>query len=205
MEQTVDQVIEITVKYGMQVLGAIVILVAGRFGAGFVRRLIRRALVRAEVGETIVGFLGQFAYITVLVGSVKDIRLFSTIMATPDNVHMVVPNGKIFNDVIKNYSINETRRVDITVAIGYGDSIDRAMEALLDVLKSDGRIIQEPAPQIVVTELADSSVNLLVRCWTKRVDFRPVKCDLTKSIKENREIQGIEIPFPQRTVHTVSK
>ena len=78
------------------------------------------------------------------------------------------------------------------------------MEVLLDLMKSDNRIIQDPEPQIVVTELADSSVNLLVRCWTKRSDFWPAKCDLTKNIKENFEIQGIEIPFPQRTVHTVS-
>jgi small conductance mechanosensitive channel len=125
-------------------------------------------------------------------------------MSTPDNVHMVVPNGKIFNDVIKNFSINDTRRIDITVGIGYTDPIDRAMEVLLDVMKSEARIIQEPEPQIVVTELADSSVNLLVRCWTKRTDFWPVKCDLTKNIKENLDIQGIEIPFPQRTVHMIS-
>jgi small conductance mechanosensitive channel len=267
MEQTIDQVMDITVKYGLQVLGAVLILIAGRFGAAIARRLVRRAMRKASVDKTVVGFAAQFAYILVIVvavmaslakfgiqttsfvavmgaagfaigmalqgslshfaagvlmlvfrpirvgdfveaagvsGTVKEIRLFSTIMATPDNVHMVVPNGKIFNDVIRNFSVNDTRRIDITIGIGYGDSIDRAMDVLLDVLKSDDRILPEPDPQIVVTELADSSVNLLVRCWTTRTDFWPVKCDLTKHIKENLENQGIEIPFPQRTVHTVS-
>lgn len=267
MEQTIEQVMDITVKYGLQVLGALLILIAGRFGAGIARRVVRRAMRKANVDNTVVGFVTQFAYIVVIVvavlaslakfgvqttsfvavmgaagfaigmalqgslshfaagvlmllfrpirvgdfveaagvsGTVKEIRLFSTIMANPDNVHLVVPNGKIFNDVIKNFSINDTRRIDITVGIGYGDSIDRAMDVLLDVLKSDDRILREPEPQIVVTELADSSVNLLVRCWTKRTDFWPVKCDLTKNIKENLESQGIEIPFPQRTIHTIS-
>jgi small conductance mechanosensitive channel len=268
MEQTIEQVMEVTVKYGLQVLGAILILIIGRFGAGLVRKLVRKSLRKANVDQTIVGFMGQFAYIMVMVvavltslakfgiqttsfvavlgaagfatglalqgslshfaagvmlllfrpmrvgdfidaggvsGTVKEIKLFSTIMSTPDNVHLVVPNGKIFNDVIKNYSVNETRRIDITVGIGYGDSIDRAMEVLLDVMKSESRIIQDPEPQIVVTELADSSVNLLVRCWTKRTDFWPVKCNLIKNIKENLDIQGIEIPFPQRMIHTATK
>lgn len=268
MEQTVAQVMDVTVKYGIQVIGAILILVVGRFGAGIARKLVRKSLGKTNVDQTIVLFMGQAAYIMVMVvavmaslakfgiqttsfvavlgaagfaiglalqgslshfaagvmlllfrpmrvgdfidaggvsGTVKEIRVFSTVMSTPDNVHMVVPNGKIFNDVIKNFSVNETRRIDITIGIGYGDSIDRAMEVLLDVMKSEGRIIQDPEPQIVVTELADSSVNLLVRCWTKRGDFWPVKCDLTKSIKENLDIQGIEIPFPQRTIHTATK
>jgi small conductance mechanosensitive channel len=78
------------------------------------------------------------------------------------------------------------------------------MEVLLESMRADERIIQEPAPQIVVSDLGDSSVNLLVRCWTKRADFWPVKCDLTKNIKENFDIQGIEIPFPQRVVQMMN-
>jgi small conductance mechanosensitive channel len=264
MEEAFETVMDVTVTYGLEIIGAILILIAGRIGAGIARKLARRGLGKTGVDHTIVGFVGQFAYIIVLVvailaslakfgiqttsfvavlgatafavglalqgslshfaagvmllifrpikagdfidaggvmGSVKEIRLFTTIMAAPDNVHMVVPNGKIFNDTIKNFSINETRRIDLTVGIGYGESIERAMEVLLEVMRVDDRIIQEPVPQIVVTDLADSSVNLLVRCWTKRGDFWPVKCDLTKNIKENLDIQGIEIPFPQRVVH----
>jgi small conductance mechanosensitive channel len=267
MEQAFETIMEVTVEYGLQIIGAILILVAGRIGAGVARRLVRRGMKKANIDATIIGFVGQFAYIIVMavavlaslskfgiqttsfvavlgaagfaigfamqgslshfaagvmllifrpikagdfieaggvMGSVKEIRLFNTIMATPDNVHMVVPNGKIFNDTIKNFSVNDTRRVDLTVGIGYGDSIERAMEVLLEVMRADDRIIQEPVPQIVVTDLADSSVNLLVRCWTKRSDFWPVKCDLTKNVKENLDIQGIEIPFPQRVVTMVT-
>jgi small conductance mechanosensitive channel len=267
MEAAVEEIMEVVARYGLQVIGAILILILGRIGAGLARRLARRALGKASVDPTITGFVAQFAYIFVMVvavlaslakfgvqttsfvavlgaagfaiglalqgslshfaagvmllifrplrvgdfveaggvsGTIKEIRLFTTIMSTPDNVHMVVPNSKIFNDTIKNFSINDTRRVDLTVGIGYRDSIDRAMEVLLEVMRADDRIIREPAPQIVVTELADSSVNLLVRCWTKRTDFWPVKCDLTKNIKENFDLQGIEIPFPQRVVNVVN-
>lgn len=266
MEQTIEEIMDIAVKYGLQIIGAILILIAGRIGAGIVRRLVRRGLTKTNVDPTIVGFVGRFAYIIVMVvavlaslakfgvqttslvavlgaagfavglalqgslshfaagvlllifrpikvgdfidaggvmGTVKEIRLFSTVMAAPDNVYMVIPNSKIFNDTIKNFSINETRRIDLTVGIGYGDSIERAMEVLLEVMRADERIIQEPTPQIVVSDLGDSSVNLLVRCWTKSTDFWPVKCDLTKNIKENLDIQGIEIPFPQRVVTMV--
>jgi small conductance mechanosensitive channel len=263
MENTVEQIMEITVKYGFQVIGAVLILIAGRVVAGIARKLTRRAMGKANVDPTITGFVAQFAYILVIVvavlaslakfgvqttsfvavlgaagfavgfalqgtlshfaagvlllifrplkvgdfveaggvsGTVQEVRLFTTIMATPDNVHMVVPNAKIFNDTIRNFSVNDTRRVDLTIGIGYSDSIDRAIEVLMEVMRADDRIIQEPAPQVVVTELADSSVNLLVRCWSKRGDFWPVKTDLTKNIKENFDIQGIEIPFPQQVV-----
>jgi len=268
MEAVVGQIIEIVAKYGLQVIGAILILIFGRLGAGIAQKLVRRALGKANVDPTIVGFVGRFAYIIVMVvavlaslakfgvqttsfvavlgaagfalglalqgslshfaagvlllifrplkvgdfveaggvsGTIQEIRLFTTIMSSPDNVHLVVPNSKIFNDIIKNYSVNDTRRVDLNVGIGYRDSIDRAMEVLMEVMRADNRIIQEPSPQIVVTELGDSSVNLLLRCWTKRADFWAVKCDLTKNIKENFEIQGIEIPFPQRVVKIVNR
>jgi len=263
MEETFQEIMGVVAKYGLQVIGAIVILIVGRIVAGIARRIARRALNKANVDPTIVGFAAQFVYVIVVAaavlaslakfgvqttsfvavlgaagfaiglalqgslshfaagvlllifrpikvgdfveaggvsGTVKQISLFTTIMSTPDNVHMVVPNSKIFNDTIKNFSVNDTRRIDMTVGIGYGDPIDRAMEVLMEVMRADDRIIQEPSPQIVVTELADSSVNLLVRCWTKRSDFWPAKCDLTKNIKENFDIQGIEIPFPQRVV-----
>jgi small conductance mechanosensitive channel len=267
MENTLEQLTTFLIAYGLKVLGAILILVAGRIAAGFARRLIARALNRCNADPTIVGFTSRLGFILVIVvavlaslakfgiettsfvavlgaagfaigfalqgtlshfaagimiilfrpykvgdfidaagvmGNVKEIRLFTTVMATPDNVTMIVPNGKIFGDIIKNFSVNETRRVDVTVGIGYGESIDRAIEVLLDVMKADERIIPEPEPQIVVSELADSSVNLLIRCWTRRTDFWAVKCDLTKNIKDNFDIQSIEIPYPQRVVHNVT-
>ncbi len=266
MEAIVEDVIEVVTVYGLQIIGAILILIFGRIGAGIARKVVRRALGKADVDPTITGFVGQFAYIIVLAvavlaslakfgvqttsfvavlaaagfavgfalqgslshfaagvllllfrplrvgdfveaggvsGTIKEIRLFNTIMSSPDNVHMVVPNSKIFNDTIKNYSVNDTRRIDMTIGIGYSDSIDRAMEVLMEVMRADNRIIQEPSPQIVVTELADSSVNLLLRCWTRRAEFWPVKTDLTKNIKENFDLQGIEIPFPQQVVQMV--
>lgn len=267
MENALEQLTAFLVSYGLKVLGAVLILIAGRIAAGVARRLIARALNKCDVDSTIVGFTSRLGFILVIVvavlaslakfgvettsfvavlgaagfavgfalqgtlshfasgvmiilfrpfrvgdfieaagvmGSVKEIRLFKTVMNTPDNITLIVPNGKIFGDIIKNFSVNETRRVDVTVGIGYGESIDRAIEVLLEVMKADERIIAEPEPQIVVSELADSSVNLLIRCWTRRNDFWAVKCDLTKNIKENFDLQSIEIPYPQRVVHNVA-
>ena len=90
------------------------------------------------------------------------------------------------------------------MGIGYGDSIDRAIEVLLEVMKADDRIISEPAPQIVVKDLGESSVDLLLRCWTRRSDNWPAKCDLIRAVKETLALQGIEIPYPQRVVHAAT-
>lgn len=267
MEQVFKQLSSIVVLYGLKIIGAVLILIAGRIGAGAARKLIKRAMGKGNVDPTIVGFVSRLGYVFVIVvaalaalakfgiettsfvavlgaagfavgfalqgtlshfasgvmivifrpfrvgdfidaagvnGTVEEIRLFTTVMATPDNIRLIVPNGKIFGDIIKNFSVNETRRVDVTVGIGYGDSIDRAIEVLLDVMKGDARIMRDPEPQIVVSELSDSSVNLLIRCWTRRADFWDVKCDLTKNIKNNFDKQGIQIPYPQRVVHNVA-
>jgi small conductance mechanosensitive channel len=193
-------------KFGVETTSFVAVMGAVGFAIGFA---LQGSLAHCAAGVMIIVFrpfkVGDFIDAAGVLGTVQEIRLFTTVMFTPDNVLLVVPNGKIFGDIIKNYSVNETRRVDLTVGIGYGDSIDRAIEVLLELMKADDRIIKEPEPQIVVQELADSSVNLLIRCWTRRGDFWGVKCDLTKNVKENFQLQGIEIPYPQRVVHTVSE
>jgi small conductance mechanosensitive channel len=192
-------------KFGVETTSFVAVLGAAGFAIGFA---LQGSLSHFAAGIMIIVFrpfkAGDFIDAAGVMGTVQEIRLFTTVMFTPDNVVLIVPNGKIFGDIIKNYSVNATRRVDLTVGIGYGESIDRAIEVVLELMKADDRIIKEPEPQIVVQELADSSVNLLIRCWTKRTDFWGVKCDLTKKIKEDFDIQGIEIPYPQRVVHTVS-
>ena len=137
-------------------------------------------------------------------GTVKEISLFTTVLSTPDNVKIMVPNGKLFGDVIKNVSAYDTRRVDFVVGIGYGSDIQKAYDVLDGLVKQDSRILPEPAPQIAVSELADSSVNFVVRPWVKSSDYWPVKFDMTCKIKEAFDANGIEIPFPQRTIHMVS-
>ncbi|TET70031.1 MAG: mechanosensitive ion channel family protein, partial [Candidatus Zixiibacteriota bacterium] len=137
-------------------------------------------------------------------GTVKEIRLFTTVLATPDNIKIMVPNGKIYGDIIKNISAYDTRRVNLTVGIGYGSSIQKALEVLMILIKGDTRILPDPAPQVAVSELADSSVNLMVHAWVRKEDYWPVRLELTRKIKEAFDANGIEIPFPQQVVHLIS-
>jgi small conductance mechanosensitive channel len=138
-------------------------------------------------------------------GTVIEIGLFSTVLATPDNVKVIVPNGRLFGNVIKNWSAFDTRRVDFVIGIGYSSDIQKAWDVMSALIKEDARILPEPAPQIAVSELADSSVNFVVRPWVKKEDYWGVKFDLTRKIKEAFDQNGIEIPFPQHTVHVVQQ
>lgn len=137
-------------------------------------------------------------------GTVKIVSLFTTELATPDNVQIIVPNGAIWGSAIKNFSFNETRRVDLVMGIDYGDNIDTAIATINRVIGEESRALSDPASQVAVSELADSSVNLVVRVWVNAADYWGVRFDLTKKLKEQLEADGISIPFPQRTVHMVS-
>ena len=138
-------------------------------------------------------------------GAIHSISLFVTKFNTPDNVHIIAPNSDVWGSAVKNYSHNDTRRVDIVVGIAYDANIDQAMNAARDVMVSDARTLDNPEPFVAVTELADSSVNLVLRVWCNKADYWPVKFDLTKTIKERLDEESIEIPFPQRTVHLLKE
>lgn len=145
--------------------------------------------------------VGDYIDAAGVAGSVKSINIFTTALTTPDNVGIIAPNSTIWGQVIKNYAANETRRVDLVVGIGYGDDIEAAMSTVRRVLGSDSRVLADPAPQVAVSELGDSSVNLVVRPWCKREDYWDVRFDLTRQLKEQLERDGCSIPFPQRDVH----
>ena len=134
-------------------------------------------------------------------GSVQEIGIFSTILHTSDNVKITVPNSRIYGNTIKNYSANDTRRNDLVIGISYGDDIARAMETIRKVLAADSRVLEDPAPVVVVAELADSSVNLAARPWCRSADYGALRSDLTRKLKEELEAAGCSIPFPQRDVH----
>jgi small conductance mechanosensitive channel len=134
-------------------------------------------------------------------GSVKELTLFTTELATPDNVQIIVPNGELWGSIIKNYSFHETRRVDFELGIGYGDDIETAMAVVQEVLAADARVHAEPEAQVVVGALADSSVNLIVRVWCQAADYWNLKFDLTRRFKEAFDARDISIPFPQRDVY----
>ena len=134
-------------------------------------------------------------------GTVRSIHIFTTTLTTPDNKRVIVPNSKMMGDSITNYSAEGTRRLDLTASIGYGDSIDKARVALLDLLANEPRVLKDPAPFVGVLALAESSVDLAVRPWVKSEDYWSVFFDLTEAIKKRLDAEGLSIPFPQRDVH----
>lgn len=144
---------------------------------------------------------GDFVEAAGTAGTINKIGIFTTTMATPDNKEIIVPNGGIYSNNITNYSAKETRRVDMVVGIGYDADLRKAKEILNEMVRADERILSEPAPTVAVSELADSSVNFVVRPWCKASDFWGVKFDFTEQVKLRFDQEGISIPFPQMDVH----
>ncbi|MBN1968957.1 MAG: mechanosensitive ion channel [Candidatus Delongbacteria bacterium] len=145
---------------------------------------------------------GDFVDTAGITASVEVIGIFSTSFITADNKQIVVPNSKIYGSVITNFSKMDTRRVDITVDISYSSSIHRAKELLDEIAKSNDKILTDPAPFIAVSELATSSIKLVLRTWVKSEDFWDVKFNTLEQIKLTFDKHGIEIPFNQLQIHT---
>lgn len=147
--------------------------------------------------------VGDYVDVGGLAGTVKQLSLFVTELATPDNVQIIVPNGQIWGSAITNFSFHDQRRVDLVLGIDYGASIENARAAVLDEIGKDGRVLGEPEPFVEVGNLGPDSVDLTIRVWCKAADYWPLKFDLTRALKERMDAEGISIPFPQRTVHMV--
>lgn len=149
--------------------------------------------------------IGDLVEVGGTTGKVDQIGIFSTVLTSADNVKITVPNSSVYGSTIKNYNGYDRRRVDMVMGIAYGDDIGKAIEALGDVLEAEERVLDEPAPQIAVSELADSSVNLVVRPWCKAEDYWDVRFDLTRKCKEALEDAGCSIPFPQHDVNLITQ
>ncbi|MDC0223328.1 mechanosensitive ion channel [Gammaproteobacteria bacterium] len=134
-------------------------------------------------------------------GTVNDIQIFSTVLRTPDNKLVVVPNGSIMNGSIVNFSNQDTRRIDMIIGCSYEDDIDKVKAVLTDIVAKDDRVLSDPKTRIAVSELADSSVNFIVRPWVKNPDYLDVMYSLTEEIKKRFDEEGISIPYPQSDVH----
>lgn len=135
------------------------------------------------------------------IGSVDSIQVFNTVLKTPDNKTIIIPNGSLSNGSITNYTMEDRRRVDMTFGIGYGDDLKKAKQVLLDLIKADKRILEDPEPFVAVSELADSSVNFVIRVWAKTSDYWGIYFDMLENVKLEFDKQGISIPFPQNDVH----
>lgn len=136
-----------------------------------------------------------------IAGTVREITLFSTELDTPDNVRITVPNGQIWGASIRNFSYHATRRLDIPCGIAYSDDVDKAFDVLRRLAAADMRVLKDPAPDIFVDSLADNSVNLVLRFWCETAVYWQLKWDMTKAIKQAFDENGIDIPFPQHTIH----
>ncbi|MCF8044750.1 MAG: mechanosensitive ion channel family protein [Desulfarculaceae bacterium] len=134
-------------------------------------------------------------------GTVKEIRLFTTILETIDGLYISAPNSTLWAEPVKNYTMNGKRRMDQVIGISYSDSIDRAFEVFREIINNEPRFLSDPEPQMMVRSLGDSSVNLTLRAWLINDDYWTAYWELNKRIKENIEAAGLTIPFPQRDVH----
>jgi small conductance mechanosensitive channel len=192
-------------NFGIETTSFIAVLGAAGFAIGFA---LQGSLANFAAGILTLVLrpykVGDWVEAAGVAGAVKEITLFNTIVHTGDNVRVLVPNGQIFGSVIKNYTANDTRRIDLVIGIGYDSSIKKARELLIEIIDADDRILRDPVPVIGVHELGDSSVNFVVRPWVKRTDYWAVRWDLHETIKETFDAHRIEIPFPQRRVHMVS-
>lgn len=145
--------------------------------------------------------VGDFVTVSGESGTVHSIQIFNTFLKTPDNKVIIVPNGQAANSITTNFSAEETRRVDFTFGVGYGDSTQKTRETLMDLINADERILQDPAPFVAVSELGDSSVNFVVRVWVKGSDYWGVFFDMNENVYNKFNEVGLNIPYPQMDVH----
>jgi small conductance mechanosensitive channel len=264
--QFVATLTELVSVWGLRVVGAIAVLVIGRWVSSALRRATVRGLEKARTEPTLIPFLSGIVYYVALAvvviavlglfgiettslvavlgaaglaiglalqgtlsnfssgvmllvfrpfkkgdfvdvagtkGTVHEVGIFTTVLNTPDNVRITVPNSSIYGATIANYSAYETRRIDLVIGVGYDDDLGRAQEIMQRVLADEERVLGEPASQVAVSELGDSSVNFVVRPWCRSEDYWKLRFDLTRRLKEELEKGGCSIPFPQRDVHLI--
>lgn len=147
--------------------------------------------------------VGDFIEAQGFAGIVTEIQISHTILNTPDKKRIILPNGALSSGPMTNYSSEPQRRVDWVFGIGYSDSIDKAKDVIVNVLSQDNRILTEPPPFVAVSELNDSSVDLVTRGWVNAPDYWDVFFEITEKVKKAFDAEGISIPFPQRDVHLI--
>jgi small conductance mechanosensitive channel len=192
-------------KVGIQTASLIAVLGAAGLAVGLA---LQGSLANFAAGVLIVIFrpyrVGDWVEAAGVSGSVVQVQLLTTVLKSADNKQIVVPNGQIMNSIITNYSAHPTRRIDMLVGVSYDDDIETVRSTIRELVEADERILAEPACQIVVAELGESSVDINVRPWVDTDNYWPVKFELTEKIKTRFDEVGISIPFPQRDIHIVA-
>ncbi|MDR5857838.1 mechanosensitive ion channel [Halomonas eurihalina] len=189
-------------QLGIQTTSLIAVLGAAGLAIGLA---LQGSLANFAAGVMVVLFrpyrVGDYIEGGGVSGTVEEVQIFTTELSTPDNRKIIVPNGQMLSDAITNYSAHATRRVDLVVGVGYGADIDTVRRVLEGVVADDARVLADPAPNIRIGSLGDSSVNWIVRPWVKAADYWDVYWEMTEEIKRRFDREGINIPFPQRDVH----
>ncbi|HDO27727.1 MAG TPA: mechanosensitive ion channel [Bacteroidetes bacterium] len=194
--------ISVLTMVGVQMTSFIAILAAAGLAIGMA---LSGTLQNFAGGVMILIFkpfrVGDFIDAQGYMGAVKEIQIFITILTTPDNKTVIIPNGGLSNGSLVNYSTQPNRRVNWSFGIAYGDDFDKAKAMILDLIKKDKRILADPQPFVALGEMADSSVNITVRAWVKGEDYWGVFFDMNEKFYKNADKNGLSIPFPQMDVH----
>lgn len=189
-------------QLGIQTTSFIAVLGAAGLAVGLA---LQGSLANFAAGFLMIVFrpirVGDYIEGAGVAGTVEEIQIFTTTLATPDNKTVIIPNASLTGGNIVNWTLKGTRRVDMVMGIGYDDDIDKAKQIMADILAEDERILKDPAPQIAMIELANSSVNFAVRPWVNASDYWGVYMSVTEKIKKAFDANGINIPYPQRDVH----
>lgn len=192
-------VIAVLQVFGFQATSLVAVLGAATLAIGLA---LQGTLADIAAGVMLIVFrpfkLGDFVDIDGTSGTVKQLNLFVTELVTPDNVQIVAPNGKVWGAIITNYSAHDTRRLDLTFGIDYGDDADKAIALILSCAGKDDRVLADPEPWVRVVNLNDSSVDLGVRLWCNSADYWELKFAMTKTVKEGFDKAGISIPYPHQ-------
>jgi small conductance mechanosensitive channel len=188
-------VLAVLAKFGVQTTSLVAMIGAAGLAVGLA---LQGTLSNVAAGVMLLIFrpfrTGQYVEVGGFAGTVKELTLFTTELATPDNVQIIVPNASVWGQAVKNYSFHPTRRTEITYRISYGADIGKAMAELRALIEADARVLKTPEPVIAVTALSDVSVDVLLRIWTASSDMERVKFDLLRAVKERFDANGIEIP-----------
>lgn len=194
-------IIMVLARFGVQTTSLIAVIGAAGLAVGLA---LQGTLSNVAAGVMLMIFrpfkMGQYIEAGGHAGTVKEVNLFTTELATLDNVQIIIPNGAIWSGSIVNYSHHETRRVDLVFGVSYDADLKVAEAALRKLMDEDDRILDTPAPFLMVTELGASSVDFTMRVWCESADYAPLKFDLTRGAKEALDAVGVEIPFPTSTI-----
>ena len=189
-------------QLGVQTTSLLAVLGAAGLAVGLA---LQGSLSNFAAGVLIVAFrpyrVGDFIEAGGVAGTVEAVQIFTTVLKSPDNKLIVVPNSQITGGTITNFSANDTRRVDLVASCSYADDLDKVRGVLEGILAEDERVLKDPAPVVNVAKLNDSSIDFNVRPWVSSADYWPVFFSVTEQIKKRFDAAGISIPFPQRDVH----